>query len=153
MMIDALKGHSKILLDSCIWIYYLENHPCYADTIEQLLKQCASKEVLLFSSELSLLEIKAGPLRFGREEVAGEYQLYLDEFPYLTMHPINRLILNRAIRLRVQYGLKTPDAIILATGLETGATLVVTNDQQFKKVEGIDVICLSDLDCCKEKGT
>jgi len=99
----------------------------------------------LLSSELSLLEIKTGPLRRGKESVAAEYQLYLNNFPGFFLIPIEYGILDRAARLRARYRLKTPDAIILATGLERGATLAVTNDLAWKAMDGIEVICFMDL--------
>lgn len=145
MTVEFLKDHSRILLDSCIWIYYLEDHPHFADIIEDVLEHCVNSGLQLFCSELSLFEIKIGPLRCGKERIAAEYQVYLDQFPGLSLRPIDRAVLNRAARIRVRFGIKTPDAIILATGIESNATLALTNDQQWKKVGGIEVVCLNDL--------
>jgi len=96
-------------------------------------------------SELTLLEINVGPLNKESVEAAGKYELFLDAFPNLSLIPIDRSVLNRAARLRARYRLKTPDAIILATGLMQGATLAVTNDQGWKKVREIEVVRLEDL--------
>ena len=145
MTIDAIAGHASILIDSCIWVYYLEDHPVYADAIESLLTRCRDHETRLISSELSLLEVKTGPLRHGHARVAAEYQLHLDRYPGLTLAPITRAILNRAARLRARTLLKTPDAIILATALEHGATLAVTNDRGWNKAQGIEIACVADL--------
>jgi predicted nucleic acid-binding protein len=144
-MIEHLAAHDRILLDSCIWIYYLEDHPRYAAPIEILLRDSQRRNTHLLSSELSLLEIATGPLRFGKRKIAAEYQLYLDSYPGLQLLPISRPILEHASHLRARFGFKTPDAIILATGLEHGATLVVTNDQKWQRVEEIEVVCLDAL--------
>jgi len=113
-MLELLSAHDSILLDSCIWIYYLEDHPRYADLIETLLRDSQRRQTRLLTSELTLLELTTGPLRFGKPNNAAEYQLYLDSYPGLRLLPNSRRILDRAAHLRADTGLKTPDAIILA---------------------------------------
>jgi len=144
-MIDALQRHHVILLDSCIWIYYIEDHPRYADLIESMLAQCVDRKTRLLTSDLSLLEIKVAPLKQQSVAGAGEYELLLDRFPNLSLLPIDRAVLNRAARLRARYRLRTPDAIILASGLVHGATLAVSNDDDWNKVSGIEHRCLDEL--------
>lgn len=144
-MIDALRGHTSILLDTCVWIYHLEGNPRYLPTTRQLLRHIADGDCRAACSELTLLEIKVGPLMKESVEAAGKYELFLDAFPNLCLIPIDRSVLSRAARLRARFGLKTPDAIILATGLTRGTTLAVTNDRGWKKVEEIEVVCLEDL--------
>lgn len=143
-MIEALRGHRLVLLDSCIWIYHLEQNPDYVDLTRTLLRQISRGDCRAVSSELTLLEIQLMPVRGGRDEIAGEYEILLDTFPNLTLQPIDRNVLHRAVRLRARYGLRTPDAIMLATGLEVGATLAVTNDRQWRRAADIEVICLAD---------
>jgi len=105
----------------------------------------ADRKTSLLTSELSLLEIKVAPPAKKSVEVVGEYELFLDRFPNLSLLPIDRLLLHRAARLRARHRLITPDAIILASGLIHGATLAVSNDQGWKKVCGFEVVCLDEL--------
>ena len=111
-----------------------------------VLRQVTTGDCRGISSELTLLELQIAPIRQGRDEIAGEYEILLDNFPNLTLQPVDRNVLHRAVRLRARYSLKTPDAIILATGLEFGASLAMTNDKQWKRVKGIQVVCLADYD-------
>ncbi len=141
---SALQEHSCLLLDSCVWIYHIEDHPIFAPLTTKVLQQVASGRNRAVSSELSLLEIKIQPLRQGREDIADEYELLLEAFPNLTLCPIIRPILHLAGLLRARLELKTPDAIILATGLENGATCVVTNDRSWRRFDGMEVVCLND---------
>ena len=145
-MIEALRGHRRILLDSCIWIYHLERNPDYVDLTRMLLQQVATGDCHGIGSELTLLEIQMTSIRQGRDEIAGEDEILLDNFPNLTLQPVDRNVLRRAVRLRARYKLKTPDAIILATGLEFGASLAMTNDKQWRRVKGIEVVCMADYD-------
>ena len=59
--------------------------------------------------------------------------------------PVTRAVLIRAAEIRARYGLRAPDAIMLATAVESGATLAVTNDSAWRKVDEIEVLLLRDL--------
>jgi len=144
-MFDELADHRIVLLDSCIWIYFLEDHPLHADRIERMLRSAGKAKTELLVSELSLMEIVTGPLRQGNRRISGEYQLYLDRFPGLRLIPISRAILLRAAHLRVRYGMKTPDAIIIATAINEGATLVVSNDRSWRSVKETEVLVMDRL--------
>jgi predicted nucleic acid-binding protein len=50
-----------------------------------------------------------------------------------------------AAALRARQRLRTPDAIQIATGLRTGATLAVTNDAGWRNFPLIETVILSDL--------
>jgi len=75
MTTNLLAGHRAILIDSCVWIYYLKDHPKYANAIEALLTECQDWGVRLPGSELTLLEIAGGPLRRGQDRIAAEYRI------------------------------------------------------------------------------
>jgi len=139
-----IEVHSCLLLDSCLWIYHIEDHPSYSLLTTAILERVAKGEPHAVSSELTLLEIKIHPLRQGREDIAEEYELLMDAFPNFSLCPIDRDILHTAGRLRVSYGLKIPDAIILASGLRNGATCAITNDLDWKRVNEMEILCLDD---------
>ncbi|MEM3658385.1 MAG: PIN domain-containing protein, partial [Candidatus Hadarchaeum sp.] len=51
-----------------------------------------------------------------------------------------------AARLRARYGLRTPDALLLATARAGGATAFLTNDRALLRVrEGLTIVVLEDL--------
>jgi predicted nucleic acid-binding protein len=49
-------------------------------------------------------------------------------------------IIDSAIRIRRNMRTKTPDAIIAATALEVGAVLVTRNVDDFKKIDGLQLV-------------
>jgi predicted nucleic acid-binding protein len=74
-----------------------------------------------------------------------EYELLLTSFPNLLLAPVTRNVLSLAATLRARYGLRTPDAIVLATGIRNGATLAVTKDVQWQRASAeISVHLLSE---------
>ena len=50
-----------------------------------------------------------------------------------------------AARLRAATGLKTTDALHAATALRTNCALFITNDTDFRRVQGLPVVMLNDL--------
>jgi predicted nucleic acid-binding protein len=93
-----------------------------------------------------LLELTFRPLQLGRQDdVADDYEVLLDHFPNLELEPVSRDIPIEAAGLRARHRLRTPDAIQIATGLRTGATLAVTNDEAWRSLPFIETALLADL--------
>jgi predicted nucleic acid-binding protein len=66
----------------------------------------------------------------------------------LEIIELSFVIADTAARLRAEYKLKTPDAIILATALNTNSKYFLTNDQHFISIgekENIAVLLLDEL--------
>ena len=59
--------------------------------------------------------------------------------------PATLAIWEDAARIRAQTGLATPDALHAATALSVDCTLFVTNDTDFRRVQGLPVAVLDDL--------
>jgi predicted nucleic acid-binding protein len=51
----------------------------------------------------------------------------------------------RAAELRATHGLRTPDAIQLATAMDAGAAALLTNDTRLRTVAGLEVLILAEL--------
>jgi predicted nucleic acid-binding protein len=56
---------------------------------------------------------------------------FLLHFPNLTVSGIDYAIAREAARLRAQTSLKTPDALIIATALGAGISIVIANDARW----------------------
>lgn len=139
-----LKHHRRVLIDTSIWIYHFEQHPKLADAAASVLEAVESGRVKGVVSELTLLELMVRPLQLGRQDVADDYELLLDQFPNLELVPADRTILIEAAGLRARYRIRTPDAILIATGLLHGATAAITNDAAWRSVRGMETLLLSE---------
>lgn len=142
---SALAGHRLIALDTSVWIYHFEGSVAYGQAADSVLEAVAQARIGAVASELVLLELLVAPLKNGSQDVADEIELALLHFPHLQLAPVTRAVLIRAAEIRARYGLRTPDAIMLATAVESGATLAVTNDSAWRKVNEIEVLLLRDL--------
>lgn len=143
----ALRGHRKVLIDSSVWIYHFEQHPEFAPAAARLFESLEEGRFRAVVSELTLLELTVRPLQIGRQDVADEYEVLLGHFPNVDLVPASRQVLLDAAALRAKFCFRTPDAILLATGIRSSATVAVTSDKSWSRVEaaGIQVILLSDL--------
>jgi predicted nucleic acid-binding protein len=141
----GLRGHRRIVVDTSVWIYHLEDSPEFARPAAAVLEAIESGRVQGIASELTFLELLVRPLQLRRQDVADHYELLLDQFPNLELVPASRAVLIEAASLRARHRLRTPDAIILATGMLHGATAAVTNDAAWRTVGGIETVLLADL--------
>lgn len=144
---QALRGHQRILIDSSIWIYHFEQHSEFGGAAGRAVEALEEGAFRGVTSELTLLELTVRPLQLGRQDVADEYELLLSYFPNLELEPVTREILLDAAALRARHRLRTPDAIMLATGSHCGATAALTNDDGWRVCapSGIKTILLSEL--------
>ena len=121
---------SRLYLDACIVIYYVERHPVYANGIDILLKNALSAEICY--SPLTRLECLVKPLRSRDMPLQQLYQQFFAPQRFLSITPA---IFDRAARLRADnLGLKTPDALHLATALHYGCAEFWTNDERLNKI-------------------
>src|SRR4029077_8763742 len=116
---QALRGHRRVLIDSNAWFYHFEQHAEFgvaAGRAVEALEEGAFRGV---TSELTLLELTVRPLQLGRQDVPDEYELLLISCPNLELEAVTKAILLDAPALRARHTLRTPDAIMLATGIRT----------------------------------
>jgi predicted nucleic acid-binding protein len=144
-MKGLLGQHSVIALDTSVFIYHFEDHPEYRDITALVLDAVSRGECRAIVSELSLMELIVRPLRMEMQDVADEYEALISHFPHLTLEPMTRAVVLKAAAVRAEYGLRTPDAMIIATAMVRNATLVITNDAQWKRVREVTVACLDDF--------
>ena len=69
-----------------------------------------------------------------------EYELLVSFCKDALIFELNDEIVNKTIELRIQYKLKTPDAIIAATALTYNMILITRNISDFGKVRDLTII-------------
>jgi uncharacterized protein len=143
----ALRGHQRILIDSSVWVYHFEQHAEFGPAAGSVIEAMEEGAFRGIASELTLLELTVKPLQLGRQDIADEYEVLLSYFPNLQLEPIGREVLLAAAALRARHGLRTPDAILLATGVHSGASAAVTDDDAWVGAApaSMDIILLSGL--------
>lgn len=83
-------------------------------------------------------------MRKSKGDIVKKYRQFLLNSSNFIVYSIDPIIAEKAAELRAQYGIKTPDAIQFAIGIENNGTLFVTNDRDLKKIKGIEVLVLEE---------
>jgi predicted nucleic acid-binding protein len=118
--------------DTCILIYWLERNEAYVDAIVQRLRPAQDSAPILVFSELTRLECRVKPLKTGNQiQLAGYDRVF--STPGYRFEGLGREVFDLATELRAAHGLKTPDAIHLATALHSGCDEIWTNDDRLAK--------------------
>jgi len=139
---EALALHPTLALDSCTLIYCLEADPVFGPAAEQVLRSIYAGRNRGIASPLALMELLVGPYRLGETSRANDFYATLHRFPNLLWVSLTCRIADRAAQLRGEYRIGAVDSVHLATALEGGATLFVTNDRGLPPVPGIDLLVL-----------
>lgn len=135
-----------VYVDTNIFIYALEAMEPWANLVQEVFGSLEAGECHAFTSSLSIAECLVKPLKLNREDIVLAYRTALSPSSYLHIAPLSNEILIDAARLRATHNLKLPDALHIATAIDQGCTVMLTNDAQFRKVPGIQVLLLSDFD-------
>ena len=81
-------------------------------------------------STVTAAELLVRPFRAGRAALAT-VEGFLQFFGELRLAEVTYAVAREAARIRAATGLSMPDALIVATAVESGAQLLVTNDGQW----------------------
>ena len=121
---------ARVYLDSCIVIYYVEQHPVYAGKIVAEIGNAASDQFLI--SPLVRMECLIKPFQNKDLNLQTLYEAFWGKQQMLAL-PLD--VFNRAAHIRADFpSLKTPDAIHLATVLHYGCDEFWTNDGRLDKI-------------------
>jgi predicted nucleic acid-binding protein len=127
-----------VYVDSCVLIYALEEDPRFKEAARQSLAGLVAQNQRLAISPLVQLECLARPLARQQSQLVLRYQNWLRLFQWLS---INDSTFALATELRARYGLKTPDALHLATARQHGCVALISNDRRFERVD-VELRCI-----------
>lgn len=142
---DALAGVDRLSLDTAPIIYFVERNLAYVDRVREVFRRVTVGTLSAHSSVITLAEVLTLPKRLGDDALAQRYRRLLLRSRNFTLGPINATIAERAADLRARYGLRTPDALQIATGLVAGCAAFLTNDGRLRRVSELRVLVLDDL--------
>ena len=121
----------RVYLDTCVVIYRVEEPPEFLPLIQVAIARYPSGVFCV--SPLVYLECLVGALRSSQVDLVERYKAFLDACVCLEM---SMAVYRLAADLRAEYGLKTPDALHLATAKYHNCEVFLTNDDRLKRVVG-----------------
>ena len=142
---EEVKKYNIVAIDTNSFIYLMENNPKYFEEIKNMFRLIEAGVVFSVTSILMITEVLTKTLKDENYMLVNRYKAFINAFPNLRLREVDYKVSVRAAKLRAKYGLKTPDAIFVATAFEEGAQAFITNDIKLNRVEGIKMIILDEF--------
>jgi len=148
-----LPSAGLIYIDASGLIYSMERVEPYRALLEPMWQEAQDGNITIASSPLLVLEALVKPLRDRNEEIVSQYR-ELFASGVVRLLEASYEMFDEAGSIRAETGLKTPDAIHAATAIRAGCALFITNDTDFRRVQGLHVVVLDDLltEGCSKSG-
>ena len=139
-----LPTSGSVYIDANAIIYSVERIEPYHELLAPMWEEARTGRFTLISSELVLLETLIKPLRDGNARLEMLFRSILDAAE-MNLIPATLATWEDAARIRAGTGLGTSDALHAATALRSDCALFVTNDTDFRSVQGLPIVILDDL--------
>jgi len=127
--------------DASALIYLIEGAEPFASKVRKELAAAVRHHPDLRAtvSRLSWLECRVGPMKNNDNATLAAFDTFFTR-PDLVWVDMGKDVVELAAAIRVQTGLKTPDALQAASCLQLGGEhLFLTGDSAFKRVAGLNV--------------
>jgi predicted nucleic acid-binding protein len=144
-MVNVDLHHKSVFLDTAPLIYFIEGNSPFQEKLKEIFNLNDHGDFTFITSSITLLEVLVKPLKDGKNKLAESYKDILLNAAGIEMIEITNAIAIRAAGLRAKYGVKTPDAIQLATAIEFNVDYFLTNDLRLKLVNEVESITLNEL--------
>jgi len=143
---DALQGVNKVFLDTSPVVYYVEDVPAFAEVVQGVFALIREGQIQGITSPVTLAECVTLPIRLGQIELRQRFTDLLTDTDGILLVNIDISVAQRAAELRIQYGLKLPDALQIAVAIAAGCEAFLTNDFTLKRVTELRVLLLVELE-------
>ena len=141
--VKRLAGKT-IALDTAPLIYFVEETSCFLERVRPFFNALGHSEFTVLTSTLTITETLVKPLQHGLVDRVRTFQDLLAE--YVEIIPVTLEIAESAARLRADHGLRTPDAIQVATAITHKADFFLTNDVRLARLKQPEVLVLANLE-------
>lgn len=120
-----------VCLDANCIIYLVESNPTWGPIIVSKLAALRSAGDDIAVSDLARTECLIGPLANLDSALLADYQTFFSS-PNIQVLPLTSSVCERAAQIRVasKMKLKVPDCLHLASAIEHGCGMFLTNDAQ-----------------------
>ena len=142
---DALNGVTNLGFDTSPVIYFVEANHRYDALVTEIFQRVDNGILAGVTSMITLTEVLVHPIRRSDTMLETKYSDLLLHSANFETRPIGAGIARRAASLRGRYNLRTPDALQIATALESDCQAFLTNDRQLSQIPDLRVLVLDEL--------
>ena len=138
--LETLPPGAVVTIDTAPVIYYLEDHPLYAERFAPVFDAITAGRLQAIISSVTLAEVLSGPLTSGNEVLAARYREVLCRSAGWQLHSVDEETAVTAARVRARHKLRLPDAIQIATAIVTRSYALITHDARLSKVSDVRIL-------------
>ena len=142
--LQALSRMSRVAIDSMVFIYHFEEDERYLLLTTALFDRMENGQLAAATSIITTAEIFSHQKVIKSEDLSAVYSHVFSMWPGLTIVSPDMDEAQLAGAIRVQYGLRLPDAFQVTAGLKFGAQALITNDERFRRVKQPKVMLFDD---------
>ncbi|HXG11503.1 MAG TPA: PIN domain-containing protein [Gemmataceae bacterium] len=145
-MADALRGVTRLFLDTAPIVYFVERHPQYTPVVDEIFNRIDVGTLPAVTSPVTLSECLVVPFRLGQAKVQQDFIDLVVTGQGITFVSVDDGIARRAAELRARYNLLLTDAFQVATALVVGCDALLTNDLALQRVREIPILIVDQLE-------
>ena len=141
----ALANVRELFLDTAPVIYHVEGNPAYQPLTDQVFQTIQAGNLSAVTSTITLSECLVHPYRHGDMALARKFRNVITagvNTRYVGMDAVAE----QAAEVRARYNLKLADAFQIAAAIAAGCDAFLTNDPALKRVGGITILVLDELE-------
>jgi uncharacterized protein len=142
--INKLRG-SRVYFDVNPIIYFIEQNTQFAEAVTPVFEMIGDGSIVAYTSELSLTEILIKPIRDNLNQVIQAHKELLLDPELFTLISLNQDTFLLAAELGGKLSMRTPDAIHMASAIESKCKYFVTNDKGIKSTGDVSVVQIGDF--------
>jgi predicted nucleic acid-binding protein len=140
-----LAAASLVHIDASVFAHHLVASPEYVDLTRTVFDLLSADRMAGQTSAVSLYQILAEPYRRGESGTAEDVGKRLSGCPGLDVVPVTAEIAAQAAQAQAQLGGRIERAIQIATAVDGGADLYLTEGSRLRRIAGIPVADLKEF--------
>lgn len=134
---SELPYGALVLVDTAPIIYVLERDPQFAPRFRPLFERQGAGGIQFAVTTMTIAEVLTGPIKAGEEALAKRYRAVMESWQVVNLTVD---IAESAARFRASLGLRTADAIQIASAIAINADALLTHDRDFSRVKFLKVL-------------
>jgi len=143
---EALAGVTRALIDTAPLIYYIQRHARYFELCRIIFDRVDTGTLKAVTTPVTLAECLVMPYRDRSRELQEQFRNLIVFGMNTQFVPIDWRIADQAAQIRAVHAVELADAYQIAAAVVSGCDAFVTNDTRLKRIAGLPVIVLDDLE-------
>ena len=141
----ALANVRELFLDTAPIIYHVEGNLAYQPLTDQIFQAIQAGTLSAVTSSITLSECLVHPYRRGDMALAQKFRDAITAGVNTRYVGVDA-VAEQAAEVRAHYNLKLADSFQIAAAIAAGCGAFLTNDSTLKRVSGITILVLDEME-------